>query len=202
MLRGYIRYTSLRLPRGIKPVAVTSPSLLDPSPGPKPAGLAEREALCASIAIFESCSSSRLNRDGRSVVLSAVFGPNLSCSSANLHSIIRRLELTIVKSQHSVTVSTVDHWTKPAPKGYNAGAYCHSMLRGYIRYTSLRLPRRTKPVAVTICLESACSFCIIICDLCISFSKFDVNRWKLLWIDTTSIRTKFLQEIVAIKQDL
>jgi hypothetical protein len=40
-----------------------------------------------------------------------------------------------------VTTSTVDHWTKPAPKGYNAGAYCSSMLRGYIRYTSLRLPR-------------------------------------------------------------
>jgi hypothetical protein len=55
---------------------------------------------------------------------------------------------------------------------------------------------------ICICFESTCSFCIIICDLCISLSKFDVNRWKLLWIDTISTRTKFLQEIVAIKQDL
>jgi hypothetical protein len=49
-----------------------------------------------------------------------------------------------------VAVSTVDHWTKLAPKkGYNAEAYCHSMLRDYIRYTSLRFSRGTKPVTVT-----------------------------------------------------
>jgi hypothetical protein len=51
-----------------------------------------------------------------------------------------------------------------------------------------------------ICLESACSFCIVICSFCFDLSKF--NRWKLLWIDTISTRIKFFQEIVAIEQNL
>ncbi len=111
MLRDYIRYTSLRLSREIKLVIVTSSSLLSSFSSLNSTSLAEREALRASIAIFESCSSNRFNRNDRSVVLSVVFNSNLSCSNVNLHSIIRKLELTIVKPQHSVTkIDAVDHW--------------------------------------------------------------------------------------------
>jgi hypothetical protein len=77
--------------------------------------------------------------------------------------------------------------------------FVHLSLQQSINHFVLKINMRVL-FFICICFESACSFCIVICNLCLDFSKF--NRWKLLWIDIISIRIKLLQEIVAIEQNL